>query len=233
MSRVLLPLFLLFLVTACATSPEGRSQLVAPAPLQGFSAVYSEFDMHLQLVTAADAPACQDAQCVADRAFDQRVLALGRRLAVSAFRQHADLYLRFPRFEFIVVDKVEPGAASSAGGTVVVYRGLQAMNLDDAALAFVLAREMSHIIAGHHDENVDRQRTRRGGGANPVSGAEHRRTVCRQRRRRRFCRGRDGPDVGRILPRFARSARQLSSDAGARGRSHVLEAAERCGMGRR
>ena len=59
MSRVLLPLFLLFLVTACATSPEGRSQLVAPAPLQGFSAVYSEFDMHLQLVTAADAPACQ------------------------------------------------------------------------------------------------------------------------------------------------------------------------------
>lgn len=154
MSRVLLPLFLLFLVTACATSPEGRSQLVAPAPLQGFSAVYSEFDMHLQLVTAADAPACQDAQCVADRAFDQRVLALGRRLAVSAFRQHADLYLRFPRFEFIVVDKVEPGAASSAGGTVMVYRGLQAMNLDDAVLAFVLAREMCHIIAGHHDENV-------------------------------------------------------------------------------
>ena len=127
---------------------------MAPAPLQGFSAVYSEFDMHLQLVTAADAPACQDAQCVADRAFDQRVLALGRRLAVSAFRQHADLYLRFPRFEFIVVDKVEPGAASSAGGTVMVYRGLQAMNLDDAVLAFVLAREMCHIIAGHHDENV-------------------------------------------------------------------------------
>jgi len=26
--------------------------------------------------------------------------------------------------------------------------------LDDAALAFILAREMSHIIAGHHDENV-------------------------------------------------------------------------------
>lgn len=154
MSRVLLPLFLLFLVTACATSPEGRSQLVAPAPLQGFSAVYSEFDMHLQLVTAADAPVCQDAQCVADRAFDQRVLALGRRLAVSAFRQHADLYLRFPRFEFIVVDKAEPGAASSAGGTVIVYRELQRMSLDDAVLAFILAREMCHIIGGHHDENV-------------------------------------------------------------------------------
>ena len=154
MPRVLLSVFLLFFITACATSPEGRTQLVAPAPLQGFSAVYSEFDMHLQLVTAADAAVCQDAQCVADRAFDQRVLALGRRLAISAFRQHADLYLRFPRFEFIVADKADPGAASSAGGTVIVYRGLQRMNLDDAVLAFILAREMCHIIAGHHDENV-------------------------------------------------------------------------------
>jgi hypothetical protein len=153
MSRVLLPLFLLFLA-GVRTSPEGRSQLVAPAPLQGFSAVYSEFDMHLQLVTAADAPACQEAECVADRAFDQRILALGRRLAVSAFRQHADLYLRFPRFEFVVADKADAGAASSAGGTVMIYRGVQRLNLDDAALAFVLAREMSHIIAGHHDENV-------------------------------------------------------------------------------
>ena len=154
MPRVLLSVFLLFFITACATSPEGRSQLVAPAPLQGFSAVYSEFDMHLQLVTAADSPACPEEECVADRAFDQRILAIGRRLADIAFRQHADLYLRFPRFEFIVADKTDPGAASSAGGTVILYRGLQRMNLDDAVLAFVLAREMSHVIAGHHDENV-------------------------------------------------------------------------------
>jgi len=154
MSRALLSLFLLFFITACATSPEGRPQLMAPAPLQGFSAVYSEFDMHLQLVTAADSPVCPELDCIADRAFDQRILALGRRLADIAFRQHADLYLRFPRFEFIVADKVDPGAASSAGGTVILYRGLQRMNLDDAVLAFVLAREMSHVIAGHHDENV-------------------------------------------------------------------------------
>lgn len=154
MSHALLALFLLFFVTACATSPEGRQQLIAPAPLQGVSAVYSEFDMHLQMVTAADSPACKEAECIADRAFDQRILALGRRLADAAFRQHAELQLRIPRFEFIVADKADPGAASSAGGTVIVYRGLQRMNLDDAVLAFVLAREMCHVIAGHHDENV-------------------------------------------------------------------------------
>ncbi len=154
MIRTLFPALLLCLVTACATSPEGRTQLVAPSPLQGFSAVYSEFDMRLQLVTATDAPACRETECAADRAFDQRILAIGRRLADVAFRQHADLYLRFPRFDFVVADKADPGAASSAGGTVVIYRGVRRLDLDDAALAFVLAREMSHVIAGHHDENV-------------------------------------------------------------------------------
>lgn len=147
-------MLLALLPMACATSPEGRTQLVAPAPLQGFSAVYSEFDMHLKLVTVADAPSCSEAECEADRAFDQRILAVGRRLADVAYRQYADLHLRFPRFEFIVADKADAGAASSAGGTVVIYRGVRRLDLDDAALAFVLAREMSHIIGGHHDENV-------------------------------------------------------------------------------
>lgn len=154
MPRQLFSLLSLMLLTACATSPEGRTQLVAPAPLQGFSTVYSEFDMHLKLVTATDAPSCSDVECAADRAFDQRVLAIGKRLADVAYRQYADLHLRFPRFEFIVADKADPGAASSAGGTVVIYRGVRRLDLDDAALAFVLAREMSHVIGGHHDENV-------------------------------------------------------------------------------
>lgn len=154
MPRLLPALFLPFLIAACATSPEGRQQLIAPAPLKGFSSVYSEFDMQMQLVTATAAPACKDTECVADRAFDQRILVLGRRLSDAAFRQHAELHLRFQRFEIIVADKAEPGAASSAGGTVVIYRGVQRMNLDDAVLAFVMAREMSHVIAGHHEENV-------------------------------------------------------------------------------
>lgn len=144
----------LVVLAACATSPEGRSQLVAPAQLQGLSAVYSEFDMRLQLVTAADAPSCGEADCVADRAFDQRILAIGQGLATVAYRQYPDLFLRFPRFEFIVADKADPGTASSAGGTVVVYRGVRQLDLDDGALALVLAREMCHVIGGHHDENV-------------------------------------------------------------------------------
>jgi len=154
MPRLVLSLLAAILVAACATSPEGRKQLVPPAPLQGFSAVYSEFDMQLQLVIATNAPSCREAECAADRAFDQRILVLGRRLADVAYRQYPELNLRFPRFEFIIADKADAGTASSAGGTVVIYRGVRRLDLDDTALAFVLAREMSHVIAGHHDENV-------------------------------------------------------------------------------
>jgi Zn-dependent protease with chaperone function len=154
MRRALLSFLLLSFLAACSTSRSGRTQLTTPAPLQGFSAVYSEFDMRLQLVIATNAPACSAAECAADRAFDQRILVLGKRLAEIAFRQHADLQMRFPRFEFVVADKADAGTASSAGGIVAIFRGVKRLELDDAALAFVLAREMSHVIAGHHDENV-------------------------------------------------------------------------------
>ena len=154
MFRALFSLLLLVFVTACATSPGGRAQVVAPSALQGFSAVYSEFDLRLQLVTETDAPLCREVECAADRVFDQRILALGRRLADAAFQQHPDLKSRLPRFDFVVADKALPGTASSAAGTVVIFRGVRGLDLDDAALAFVMAREMSHVIAGHHDENV-------------------------------------------------------------------------------
>ncbi len=154
MSRIGCLLLVALLLPGCASAPEGRVSMGAPGPLQGLSAVYSEFDMRLQLVTATNADACRAAECVADRAFDQRILTLGKRLAEVAYRQYPQLLERFPHFEFVIADKADAGSASSAWGTVVVFRGVRYLNLDDAALTFVLAREISHVIAGHHDENV-------------------------------------------------------------------------------
>jgi predicted Zn-dependent protease len=151
---MLIALMAMLLATACATSPGGRTQITPPVGFEGFSAVYSEIDMQLQLITAADAPGCHEADCLADRDFEQRVLAVGGRLADVAFRQHPDLHLRFPRFEIVVADKRDPGSASSAAGTVVIFRGTRNITQEEGALAFVLAREMSHVIGGHHDENV-------------------------------------------------------------------------------
>lgn len=137
---------------ACATSsPQGRLQLTVPAPI---SAVYSEANMRLHLVTDADIDSpCSGMECRFNRAFDQRVLRLGTRLAQSAFAAYPDLAERIGRFEIVIAEKAEPGSASSAAGTIVIFRGVQKLHLDEEALAFLIAREMGHVIGRHHDEN--------------------------------------------------------------------------------
>ena len=138
-------------LSSCASSPSGRTQLTAPTPV---SAVYSEMDMKLALITETNtASACVDAECELDRAFDQRVLRLGTSLAQSAFEIYPDLSKRFAKFEFVIAEKANPGSVSSATGTVVIFRGVQKLRLGDEALAFLIAREMGHVIGLHHEEN--------------------------------------------------------------------------------
>ncbi len=138
---------------ACASSvPGGRMQMTAPASM---SAVYSEVNMKLSLVTAANADSsCAEAECELDRAFDQSVLRLGTRLAQAAYEAYPDLGKRVGSFEFIIAEKANPGSTSSASGTVVIFRGVQKLRLDEAALGFLIAREMGHVIGRHHDEDA-------------------------------------------------------------------------------
>lgn len=137
---------------ACTTSsPNGRLQITAPPSV---SAVYSEVNMQLSLVTETNISSpCIGAECKFDRAFDQSVLRLGTKLARAAFEIHPDLAQRFDKFDFVIAEKANPGSVSSAAGTVVVFRGVQDLRLGDEALAFLIAREMGHVIGRHHDEN--------------------------------------------------------------------------------
>ena len=150
--RCLISLLASLFLCACATSTQqGRAQLSVPTSV---SVVYSELDMRLQLATSAIvAGACTGTECATDIAFDSRVRRLGAHLAATAFVAYPALGGNLERFEFLVADNKEPGSASSAGGTVVVFRGMQNLGLDDYALAFVIAREMGHVVDGHHDEN--------------------------------------------------------------------------------
>lgn len=151
--RLCLPFFSVIALGACATtvSPQGRIQMTAPPAI---GAMYSEVDMRLNLLTSADVPrACKDIECRLNHGFDQRVDRLGVRLAKSAYTIYPDLKERIPEFKFFVVEKSAPGSASNSAGTVVIYRGVQKLRLDEEAVAFLIAREMGHAISRHHDEN--------------------------------------------------------------------------------
>lgn len=79
-------------------------------------------------------------------------------LQEGAQRLYPDLVQRVPgmvagRFDVYVVDGDEPGSTSSANGRIALNAGLGTRQPYDDWMAFVIAREMAHVIARHHEEN--------------------------------------------------------------------------------
>ncbi len=138
-------------LAGCSTSPQGRKHITAPLPV---STAYSEADMRIKLATSSKVAApCAGIECTRNQAFDAQVQSLGSRLALTAFDHYPDLIKRVSTFEFEVAEKSEPGTASTASGKIVIFRGVQELGFDEAGVAFLLAREMGHVIGEHHDEN--------------------------------------------------------------------------------
>lgn len=150
-ANCLLPLVAAALLSACAsTTPGGRSQMAAPEPI---SALYSSFDLNMTLAALAPvATSCVGVQCQVDQGFERQVLRLGTRLAETAHATYPELKERIPQFTFVVAEKVEAGSSSDASGTVVIYRGVRRARIDEETLGYLIAREMGHVIARHHDE---------------------------------------------------------------------------------
>ncbi|MCX7628133.1 MAG: M48 family metalloprotease [Methylophilaceae bacterium] len=150
-SRIAVAVLALFMLGACATSPQGRSQLTVPAPV---SDAYSEVDMRIRLVmTGESGPSCLGTPCDGNQQFNERVQRLGARLAAAAFDMYPDLRKRVNQFSFSVADKTSLGSASTGSGKIVIFRGVQNLGVRDEVLALLLAREMGHVIGRHHDEN--------------------------------------------------------------------------------
>ena len=140
-------------LAGCAASPhDGRVQLTVP---QSMSAVYSEVNMQLMLVTTADAPnRCTEPGCSTSNGFDRRVARVSPELAKAAYQLYPDLRSRVKSFEFIVADKSEPGTVSTSGGRIIILRPVSSLAPTEAALAFIVAREIGHVVAKHHEENT-------------------------------------------------------------------------------
>ena len=150
-ASLILPFVAAALLSACAsTTPGGRSQMAAP---EAISALYSSFDLNMTLAALAPvATSCVGLQCQVDKGFERQVQRLGTRLAETAYATYPELKERIPQFTFIVAEKIEAGSSSDASGTIVIYRGVRRARIDEETLAYLIAREMGHVIARHHDE---------------------------------------------------------------------------------
>jgi hypothetical protein len=123
-------------------------------PANGISDVYSDIDMRVRLASKTGTGACTAEQCAENIAFDTRVKSIGRYLSKAAQQLYPQQEQLIQRMVFSVAEKQEAGTASNNKGQVVVLRGVQNLQLSDEALGFVIAREMSHVMAGHHKTNT-------------------------------------------------------------------------------
>ena len=120
----------------------------------GISNIMSDIDMNVRLAIKSSVAPCVAEHCSNNQVFNDRVQQLGMQLTTAAYQIYPALQKRVPQFTFSVIDKAELGAASNGAGKVLLFRGLQALELDDESLNFIIAREMGHVIGRHHSKNT-------------------------------------------------------------------------------
>lgn len=132
---------------------EAKSPAIGGVP-PSINHLYTDVDMRVRLATKPNEAPCSGNQCLENKIFDLQVKQIGQSLSEAAYHVYPDLKTKIPYFMFNVVDKKEAGMASNGSGKIVIFRGIQHLNLSDDTLAFVMAREMGHVIGGHHERNT-------------------------------------------------------------------------------
>jgi Zn-dependent protease with chaperone function len=153
--KSLISLLVLLHLLSLGVVDAGEAVLASvPEAAPSISDIYSDVDMRVRLAAKANAVPCAAENCNFNQEFDARVQLLGKQLSESAYAVYPTIKKRVKQFTFDVVDKKDPGTASNGAGRVVLFRGLQQLELSDDALSFVMAREMGHVIGEHHATNT-------------------------------------------------------------------------------
>ena len=149
MKRLLLILLTCSLLTACATSPTGRSQLMLISPE---SAIVESKKAYLSTVGELD----KKDKLVNDPALSRRVATITGRIVTIAIE-------KFPNaanWEWSVAIVDEPDVVNAwcmAGGRMAVYTGLfKKLHLTDSEFAQIMGHEISHALANHTAEQMSR-----------------------------------------------------------------------------
>jgi predicted Zn-dependent protease len=140
-------LFILLIVTACATSPTGRRQLMLVSPEQ---AITSSREAYTQtLLPLEKAGKLDTSHQVTDRV---------RRITGKIIAQTMLIYPRTSNWQWsvkVIDDNDTINAWCMAGGKMAIYTGLLTkINPTDDELAQVMGHEISHAVANHTAEKM-------------------------------------------------------------------------------
>ena len=143
----LLFLLVLFGMTACATSPTGRSQLMLISPEQ---AIRSSSEAYVQTL----APLQKEGKVDSNARTSARVREITGRIIAQAI----SLYPQTRSWDWsvkVIDDPETVNAWCMAGGKMAVYTGLlEKVQPTDDELAQVMGHEISHALANHTAERM-------------------------------------------------------------------------------
>jgi Zn-dependent protease with chaperone function len=139
-------------LAGCSTNPvTDREQIVALPVVQAHADIGYTLSSKAQRFSA---PGACDHACRGQlRAFEAQVKRLGAQLEAAARNMSPELFERIPSFDIGVDQSLGTATGSSAGGRVVLGSGIAQLEPADDVTAFLLAREMGHVIARHDEED--------------------------------------------------------------------------------
>ena len=146
-ARILLVAAIAALVTACATSPTGRRQLMLVSEQQAISASRQAYVQEI-------GKAKQEGKLVTDPRLLKRVEVITARLVAQAIVMRPDS----AKWEWsvqVIDDPKTVNAWCMAGGRMAIYTGLiQQVDPTDDELAQVMGHEIAHALANHTAERM-------------------------------------------------------------------------------
>ena len=130
-----------------STVLDRASAKVVPASVAALHA-----DLKFSVTTPARASAGGDDAAPA-AVLTRQARRLAPALEAAARGLHPAMMERIGKFDVYVADSTNVETRSSSTGKVALHAGLAPLQLTDDALAFVIAREMGHVLAGHQEDN--------------------------------------------------------------------------------
>lgn len=145
--KKLLILILLIVLTGCATSPTGRSQLMLISPEQ---AIIASKDAYVQTLQ----PLQKEGKVDNNEITSNRVRLITGRIIAQA----VNLYPHTSEWEWsvkVIDDPETINAWCMAGGKMAIYTGLiDKLEATDDEIAQVMGHEISHALANHTAERM-------------------------------------------------------------------------------
>ena len=125
----------------------------APVATPAESQASSLPSLHSDLKFSVLAPPRKAVPDADDAILKAQILRIAESLQAAARGLYADKMKSLGGFDVYIADSKDAETLSSATGKIALYGGIAQLKPVDDWLAFVVAREMGHVLAGHHDQN--------------------------------------------------------------------------------